>query len=531
MEPLLENAREECLSEATLTRLCMENSQASQQADQNHDYTGLSGLKRPFITRKKRVLFVLAIVAFFMLVLEAISYFLLEQRDRYELRIFEHSEKGGVSGIGVKENFSQEWRTSEFCVTVRTNNVGLRENQDWHGGKIDIGFYGDSFTFGHGVEQEERYSDLLRASLPDRNIVSFSYLNGWTTPHYYNFMLKYPDMLPEIAILGLFLGNDLTSDMDETKIVLGADGDPLRVVATKRGVQARGFLVIKDRNFLTDLLSKSYLGEYILRSRVLDRVGLLRDLCEAHIYPPLSFDKGELSETNLLGLEYVKRMNEHLNAHNKRLVVFLIVWAYYVGEYPCDHGHSVAVDLRENQYLTKRIMGNLDKHMIEYINPVPRFKELENQGTQLYFKRDAHWNPKGHEIAAELISDYLRQSQWPKALFHEPRNRRLHLARVGETPDPVLGEHELAIDSDVEDSVGTLDEHGLGAESFLEVGRQTGGPGFVVSSSAVSDSDVHDARPLPEEGKLFVPRGPFRGQGGINGGSGPSVDLPEMRLW
>ena len=48
-----------------------------------------------------------------------------------------------------------------------------------------------SFTFGHGVSFGDRYSDKLRAYLPNKNILSFSYLNGWTTPHYYLFLKRW----------------------------------------------------------------------------------------------------------------------------------------------------------------------------------------------------------------------------------------------------------------------------------------------------------------------------------------------------
>lgn len=331
--------------------------------------------------------------------------------DRYELRVFEDSDLGGVDNIGVKRNFAQEWRAPEFAVPVRTNNIGLRENQDYHGDEIDIGFYGDSFTFGHGVRQDERYSDLLRDSMPGKKVLSFSYLNGWTTPHYYNFMRKYPERLPATAILGLFLGNDLTTDMDETHIEIGPDGDLNRVIVTKRAVERRGFLVNRDRNPVTHLLSRSAFGELVLRSRILDRADLVRKPCATNVYPPLSFDMGELDDTNLLALSYVEKINEHLEVRNKRLVVFLIVWAYYVGDYSCGHGPSAAQDIRQHQYLTHRVSAWLDEHEIEYINPVPRFKELENEGVRLYFEGDAHWNPRGHRFAAELISDYLRRNE------------------------------------------------------------------------------------------------------------------------
>lgn len=39
----------------------------------------------------------------------------------------------------------------------------------------------------------------------------------------------------------------------------------------------------------------------------------------------------------------------------------------------------------------------------------PAFTERAKAGEELYFRQDAHWNPAGHRLAAQLISDYLNQ--------------------------------------------------------------------------------------------------------------------------
>jgi hypothetical protein len=39
----------------------------------------------------------------------------------------------------------------------------------------------------------------------------------------------------------------------------------------------------------------------------------------------------------------------------------------------------------------------------------PAFSNHAKLGEELYFRQDAHWNPAGHRLAAQLISDYLDQ--------------------------------------------------------------------------------------------------------------------------
>jgi len=51
----------------------------------------------------------------------------------------------------------------------------------------------------------------------------------------------------------------------------------------------------------------------------------------------------------------------------------------------------------------------------------------------------------------------------------------------------VLGEDELAVLLDVVDAPAATDQRGVDAVPVLDRGRQTGGPGFVVSDPAVRD--------------------------------------------
>ena len=58
----------------------------------------------------------------------------------------------------------------------------------------------------------------------------------------------------------------------------------------------------------------------------------------------------------------------------------------------------------------------------------------------------------------------------------------------------LLGEHELSFHHDLESSPGRFDEPYFRLRKcLLELGRQTGGPGLVVSDDAEFDRDDHRA--------------------------------------
>ncbi len=55
----------------------------------------------------------------------------------------------------------------------------------------------------------------------------------------------------------------------------------------------------------------------------------------------------------------------------------------------------------------------------------------------------------------------------------------------------MLGEDELPVQLDVEDSTAARDEFGRDVVFFLDLGRQTGGLRLVISTRAIRNSDVH----------------------------------------
>jgi len=258
--------------------------------------------------------------------------YLIEQTHNYDipeesrqLRIFTNES----DPWGVKRNFKQKFVRKEFETIVKTNNIGIREERDYHGEKIDIAFVGDSFTFGYGVNHGERYSDLLRTYWPEKNILSLSYLNGFTTPHYYLLLKRNPQLIPEILIMGLFPYNDLTTDIEGIDFVLNDDGE---LGSTRTAVHAndKGMLVDVgySKNVIIEFLSNTSIGRLLLVGK-----GLMDGSYQKNKSDKVEpFYLGKLSQTNLVGLEYVQRLKHYLENQNCRLIVFLIPKSWLVGQ-------------------------------------------------------------------------------------------------------------------------------------------------------------------------------------------------------
>ena len=74
-------------------------------------------------------------------------------------------------------------------------------------------------------------------------------------------------------------------------------------------------------------------------------------------------------------------------------------------------------------------------------------------------------------------------------------NQTDDLARLRVAAQSLLGENAPSVHFDLERASRGLDQLDLGGGEFLaNLGRQTGGPGLIVSDDAEFDRDAHDAR-------------------------------------
>jgi hypothetical protein len=304
-------------------------------------------------------------------------------------------------------HFEQTWTLPEFRIKIRTNNIGLREECDYHGETVDIGFLGDSFAFGHGVEVQERVSNQVQALFLDKYVLCYSYLNGWTIPHYYLFLKRHPELVPKIAVVLLFLGNDLTCDMEESELVLDNGGELVAINSRGRCVE-RGMLVSRDFNPTTRFLKRFWFGELLVRSRILTTIGVRPELGPgANVPPPPELDCGILDSRARLALSYLRKIKMMLERRGSRAIVYMIPFSYYIGDYHSLRDPATTADIQEKLYLPSAIAEWCRENEVEYIDPIRRFQQEERKGHRLYFERDAHWNREGHRLSAEIIANYL----------------------------------------------------------------------------------------------------------------------------
>ncbi len=98
--------------------------------------------------------------------------------------------------------------TGSRTVEVRNNSLGLRDIEHDRGGRQKILFIGDSFTWGFDVETKDRFTEILRARMPQADIVNAG-VPGYGTDQEYLLLEKIWDAVrPDIVVLIYCSDND-----------------------------------------------------------------------------------------------------------------------------------------------------------------------------------------------------------------------------------------------------------------------------------------------------------------------------------
>ncbi|MEN9639550.1 MAG: hypothetical protein RLZZ262_1418 [Bacteroidota bacterium] len=126
------------------------------------------------------------------------------------------SEDPNKGGLIFEPNTNATYTTTEFNYTAKINSIGLRDNEvpiD-KGDKFRVLCFGDSWTFGWGVELEDSWPKKLEAYLKSKGISNIEVINcgrgGQYTSTYKKYMAEAVPMLkPDMVLVGVLQIDDL----------------------------------------------------------------------------------------------------------------------------------------------------------------------------------------------------------------------------------------------------------------------------------------------------------------------------------
>lgn len=251
-------------------------------------------------------------------------------------------------------------------INVRHNSLGLRDIEHDATPKPTIAFIGDSFVWGYDAEAEERFTEVLRARMPEHRIVNAGVTAYGTDQEYLLLKRLWRRIKPDVVVLMVCIDNDRKDNSANTR----QDGPykPYFVLSRDGGGEFKGIPVPWSRHLY-------FADNWLARNSWVVRVAVSAYVLIANPVVAVP-DPTE----RLVGM-----MREFVESQGAKFLVGL-------------------------QYREPKLEEALGAAKIPYVS---------FEGAEHYFGDGDHWTPKGHETVANrlitLLSDNgIKSSDAPR---------------------------------------------------------------------------------------------------------------------
>lgn len=312
----------------------------------------------------------------------------------------------GVSEAGtyLRPGFDGRYSNAEFSISIHVSSLGLRGPEipvRKPAGEYRVLALGDSFTFGQGVEYDQAWPALVerRLGAPVRVVNA-----GWAagSPLGYERYLgsRGFQLEPDLVIVAVFVGNDVVEDMAERyagpEAVDRIEYESRYVTNLRVRVGPVGAI----RQLFDDLLPNVYELSTLAIVKAQYLFGSHRGLFD---YVLADASDPELAAGWADTFATLARLDGAVASRGGRLGIVVI--PFYDQVAPTAFGPGLTRELPQ-----RRIMSFCGERGIPCLDLLP---VLERSGdpASLYFIKDGHWTPRGHQAAAAAIDGWLREQR------------------------------------------------------------------------------------------------------------------------
>jgi hypothetical protein len=317
-----------------------------------------------------------------------------------------------------RPDISLSYKAPEFDMQIRTNADGLR------GGPVSpsddiatILVIGDSFTFGWGVTEDQRYSEvigrLIAQAVPGTQV---RIINAGYWMYTFDQQLVLMKQLiaryhPKVVVQDFYWMHIRT--LFGHQYERAADGTLLAVTDSKIMVNERGVL-----KFRSDLLERPPLHSQLVA--FVARAILNRDLREragewmGYMRPgPQNADLWAVTEA------LVDETIRTVRAAGIAYIPFLLPVSI---EFPGGNwanvgwgGSTPPADV-DVTLPGARLAAMFARRGVDIVELAPRMRARAagHDGPALYYPQDGHWTAAGHALAAEILAPYVTQALAPQ---------------------------------------------------------------------------------------------------------------------
>jgi lysophospholipase L1-like esterase len=305
-------------------------------------------------------------------------------------------------GFTMNPEFRGRFRHSEFDTQVRISSLGIRDREFGAkpAGVRRVLILGDSYTFGWGVEETQRFGnrleELLQVASPGRWQVVSAGINAYATRDELAWLDEYGWKLePDLVVLEFCMGNDFDGNVGpgfhvENGFLVGNHSTRPQAVAPTSMVE-RVKIWVRDHSELFVFL-RELRNDW--RAGLTPREKRRRQLVHANDL----VDEGFAPTARIVGA-----LNDDATRHHVPWVLMVVPMRHQV------YG-TRDVDRAVIDYPNGRLRALGAGLGVPTLDLLPAFRErVARKPARLYFDRDPHWTREGHQAAAEILLGFLRE--------------------------------------------------------------------------------------------------------------------------
>jgi len=288
--------------------------------------------------------------------------------------------QNGLPTLGPRNTEQRQIKnTGDFDVAVYFNKYGFRDTKDLAtSAPGDYFVVGDSLSFGWGVEEAQRYSNLVQAELK-RNV----------------FNLCIPGDIDDFEkVIAYAEKNGAKIDRLLLAISMAFNLKNYEKKAEKKAapIRAEGLMAPLKQYLMTHSASYFLVTSFVHRNETLKKkaieLGLIRPNIEGIAYKAFSAEI----------IESTARRTARLARKYDTTIVIAHSRALWIGT---DEEKKTA-DRIHRTFVTR-----LEELGLDVADVRPAF-EASGNPIENYFANDGHWGPKGHRAAAAAIIDHIK---------------------------------------------------------------------------------------------------------------------------
>jgi len=289
--------------------------------------------------------------------------------------------------LGIKKSTLRQWKnTGDYNVAVRINEYGFREGKDLKSStEGDIFVVGDSFAFGWGVEEKNRFSNLL-----EKKLGTSIYNIGVASADIGNYqkVIKYAQD-NGATVKDVIVGVCMENDLGNYRPAVAKPRTGKRQPGPNNGLR-RKFTEIKKWLAKHSAIYHAFLS-VVHQNEFLKEIAMKRSLI---------IDNYDAVQNRKFSEEAIEGSSEKLLEIAKPFHSTILIIP--------SRGLWVGKNKDTEKHIHDEFVASLKRRGLNVVDLRPAFEGGGNP-LQYHFKNDGHWNEKGHKKAAQAIYEAIKK--------------------------------------------------------------------------------------------------------------------------